>query len=107
VVPLELATGAVGTVGSDYFTVPVRPIWPLTSAATTLTGTATAWTIDVSGSTTYHERGVKTSTLSISSLSSGDGVTVVGSQAGPLTLDAITVLIEPPRGKGVGHHHGF
>jgi len=102
VIPLELATGAVGTVGGDYFTIPVRPVWSLTGTATTLTGTARAWTIDVTGSTTYHERGVNPSTLSLSSLGSGDHVTVVGSQAGPLTLDAITVLIEPPHGKGGG-----
>jgi hypothetical protein len=105
VVPLELATGAVGTVGSDYFTIPVRPIWSPTSTATTLTGTATTWTIDVSGSTTYHERGMKTSALSLNSLSSGDRVVVVGSQAGALTLDAITVVIEPPRGTGGGQHN--
>jgi hypothetical protein len=100
VVPLELATGAVGTVGNNYFTIPVRSIWSLTSTATTLTGTATAWTIDISGSTTFHERGVNPSTLSINSLSSGDRVTVVGSQAGALTLDAITILIEPSHGAG-------
>jgi hypothetical protein len=122
VIPLELVTGAVGTVGAGSFTVPVRPLWSLTSTATTLTGTATAWTIDVSGSTTYHERGVASSTLTLGSLSSSDHVIVVGSQAGALTLNAITVLIEPPRGTGGGggpgggggggpgggkHHHGF
>jgi hypothetical protein len=116
VVPLELVTGAVGTVGDNSFTIPVRPMWSLTSTATTLTGTATAWTIDVSGSTKYHERGVVSSTLSLGSLGSGDHVTVLGSQAGALTLNAITVLIEPPRGSGGGggggpgggkHHHGF
>jgi hypothetical protein len=105
-IPLELATGAVGTVGGDYFTIPVRPMWSLTSTATTLTATATTWTINVSGSTTYHERGVASSTLSLNSLSSGDHVTVVGSQDGPLTLDAITVLIEPPHGTGVGGSGG-
>jgi hypothetical protein len=115
VIPLELVTGAVGTVGTDSFTIPLRPMWSLTSTATTLTGTATAWTIDVSGTTTYHERGVSSSTLSLTSLASGDHVTVVGSQAGALTLDAITLLIEPPRGTGGGsgggggpgggHHH--
>ncbi len=116
-IPLELVTGAVGTVGGDSFTIPLRPVWSHTGTATTLTGTATAWTIDVSGSTTYHERGVASSTLTLSSLSSSDHVTVVGSQAGALTLNAITVLIEPPRGTGGGgggggpgggkHHHGF
>jgi hypothetical protein len=115
VIPLELVTGAVGTVGTDSFTIPLKPTWSLTSTATTLTGTATAWTIDVSGTTTYHERGVSSSTLSLTSLASGDHVTVVGSQAGALTLDAITLLIEPPRGTGGGsgggggpgggHHH--
>ena len=102
VIPLELVTGAVGTVGGNSFTIPLRPMWSLTSTATTLTGTATAWTIDVSGSTTYHERGVASSTLSLSSLSSSDHVVVAGSQAGALTLDAITVLIEPPHGTGGG-----
>ncbi|HUC14522.1 MAG TPA: hypothetical protein VMS00_08730 [Acidimicrobiales bacterium] len=95
VIPLELVTGAVGTVGGASFTIPLRPIWSHSSITTTLTGTARAWTIDVSGSTTYHERGVNSSTLSLASLSSADHVTVVGSQAGTLTLDAITVLIEP------------
>jgi hypothetical protein len=114
VIPLELVTGAVGTVGGDSFTIPLRPMWSLTSTPTTLTGTATAWTIDVSGSTTYHERGVASSTLTLSSLSSSDHVIVLGSQAGALTLNAITVLIEPPRGTGGGGgggggkpHHGF
>jgi hypothetical protein len=111
VIPLELVTGTVGTVGGGSFTVPIRPMWSLTSTATTLTGTATAWTIDVSGSTTYHERGVASSTLTLNSLSSSDHVIVVGSQAGALTLNAITVLIEPPRGTGGGGggkpHHGF
>jgi hypothetical protein len=102
VIPLELATGAVGTVGGDYFTIPVRPMWSLTGTAATLTATPTAWTIDVSGSTKYHERGVAPSTLSLNSLSAGDHVTVEGSQDGPLTLDAITVLIEPSHGKGGG-----
>ena len=107
VIPLELVTGAVGTVGGGSFTVPIRPVpirpvWSLTGTATTLTGTATAWTIDVSGSTTYHERGVASSTLTLNSLSSSDHVIVVGSQAGALTLNAITVLIEPPRGTGGG-----
>ena len=102
VIPLELVTGAVGTVGGGSFTVPIRPVWSLTSTATTLTGTATAWTIDVSGSTTYHERGVASSSLTLNSLSSSDHVIVVGSQAGALTLNAITVLIEPPRGTGGG-----
>jgi hypothetical protein len=105
VVPLELVTGVVGTVGTDSFTIPlrpVRPIWSLTSTATTLTATATAWTIDVSGKTTYHERGAHSSSLSLGSLASGDHVTVLGSQAGALTLNAITVLIEPPRGTGGG-----
>ena len=88
VIPLELVTGAVGTVGGGSFTVPIRPVpiravWSLTGTATTLTGTATAWTIDVSGSTTYHERGVASSTLTLNSLSSGDHVIVVGSQAAP------------------------
>jgi hypothetical protein len=105
-VPLEIATGAVGTVGGDYFTIPAKPFWSLTSTATTLTGTATVWTIDVSGTTTYHERGVGSSTLSLNSLSSGDRVTVVGTQAGALTLDAITVLIEPPRSTGGGSGGG-
>jgi hypothetical protein len=102
VVPLELATGAVGTVGSDYFTIPLRPTWSLTSTATTTTGTATAWTIDVSSSTTYHERGAKPSALSLNSLSTGDRVSVVGSQAGALTMDAISVLIEPSHARGGG-----
>ncbi len=105
VVPLELVTGAVGTVGTDSFTIPlrpIRPVWSLTSTATTLTATATAWTIDVSGKTTYHERGAHSSSLSLGSLASGDHVTVLGSQAGALTLNAITVLIEPPRGTGGG-----
>ena len=102
VIPLELVTGAVGTVGGGSFTVPIRPVWSLTSTATTLTGTATAWTIDVSGSTTYRERGVASSTLSLNSLSSSDHVIVVGSQAGALIVNAITVLIEPPRGAGGG-----
>jgi hypothetical protein len=112
VIPPELVTGAVGTVGTDSFTIPlkpVRPIWSLTSTATTLsptptplTATATVWTIDVSGKTTYHQRGVKSSSLSLGSLASGDHVTVVGSQAGALTLNAITVIIVPPRSTGGG-----
>lgn len=118
VIPPKVVIGTVGTVGTTDFTVTLRPRWApvgtptnLTGTASTLTGTATtltgtAWTIDVSGSTTYHERGVASSSLSLDSLSTGNHVAVVGTQDGTLTLNGVDVLIQAASAPGGGDDVG-
>jgi hypothetical protein len=77
-----------------------------TTAGFTLTGTAstiailndTTVTLGVTGSTNISERGVGSP-----SIQAGDQVTATVTQSGTTTVQALSVVITPPRGHG---HHG-
>jgi hypothetical protein len=73
-------TGTVASVGARSFVL--------------ATAQGMTWTIDVSSSTTYAERG--SSSPSLANVGGGDGAMVSGTQVTTSTVDATSVVISPP-----------